>query len=153
MHGSRAERWPEAARRRFEPLLKESARARELLAEARALDELLDRAPLPDADRMASLVDRIAALAAAPATEKPAAAPVIDLAARRQARRPPAPGFGWRVASALAASLLVGIYLGASPPVTSTVEAVASVVGVSAEAESSDLVLIYDPAADEEEFL
>lgn len=153
IHGSRIERWPDAARRRFDLLLKENARARELLAETRALDDLLDRAPLPDARRMADLTERIAALAKAEGREQRTAAPVIDLTARRQARRPPVTPMRWKVASALAASLLAGIYLGSSPPVSTAVESVASLVGVAPDTESSDLVLIYDPAADEEEFL
>lgn len=153
IHGSRTERWPEAARLRFEPLLERSARARELLAEARALDSVLDRAPLPDTQRMQALADRIVAMAAAEATTKRSAAPVIDLATRKRLRRPPAPAFRWKVASALAASLLVGIYLGSSPPATSAVEAIASAVGVPADAGGLDLVLLDDPAAEDEDFL
>lgn len=153
VHGSRRERWPEAARRRFERLVEENARARELMAEARALDDLLDRAPAPDARRIAELSDRIAALAMAEGRGPRPATPVIDIAARRQARRQPITTMGWKVASALAASLLVGIYLGSSPPVSSAVESVASLVGVTADTESADVVVIYDPAADEEDFL
>ena len=151
-HGSRVERWPETARVRFEPVLQRNARARELIAEARALETLLDRAPLPGAQRTEALAHRITAMATAEAAREPATAPVIDLAARRRTRAM-APTVRWKVASALAASLLVGIYLGSSPSVSSTVEAVAGAVGVSTDAEVSDLALIYDLAADEEDFL
>lgn len=153
IHGSRAERWPDAARERFEPLLERSGRARELLAEARALESLLDRAPLPDEQRMQALAGRIVAAAAVEAGGKQASTPIIDLASHQRMRRSPAPAFRWKVASALAASLIAGIYLGASPPVTSAVEAIANAVGVPADPGGSDLVLIYDPAVDEEDFL
>lgn len=153
VHGSRAERWPEAVRSRFEPLLERSARARELLAEARALESLLDRAPLPDPQRTQALADRVVAMAVAEKTAERTPAPVIDLATRKRMRRSPAPALRWKVASALAASLLAGVYLGASPPVTFAVEAIASAVGVPADTGGSDLVLIYDPAVDEEDFL
>lgn len=152
VHGSRAESWPEEARRRFEPLIAGNARARELLAAARALEDLLDRAPLPSPDRMRTLSDQIVSVAVAERHDQSAPAPVIDLAARRQARNIARPAF-WRVASALAASLLVGIYLGASPPIASAIEAIAGAVGVQTETENTDLAVIYDPAADEEEYL
>lgn len=152
VYGSRVERWAEEARERFEPLLERSARARELLAESRALERLLDQAPLPDAHRMQALTDRIAAFAAAEANNRPASASVIDLAARRQSRLPTR-SLGWKIASALAASLLVGIFIGASSPVTTAVETLASAVGLPGEIEGADLVQIYDAAADEEDFL
>lgn len=151
-YGSRVEIWPEAARRRFEPLIAGNARARELLAEARALENLLDRAPLPAKDRMVALADRIVSVATAEGREQVASAHVIDLAARRQARTVTRPAI-WRVASALAASLLVGIYLGASPPVATAIEAIAGAVGVQTDSDLTDLAVIYDPAADEEEYL
>ncbi len=153
VHGARAERWPEAARERFEPLLERNARARELLAEARALEKLLDRAPLPNTERMEALADRIVAMAAAEKASQPSAGNVVDLAARRQARTMPTPRSRWQVASALAASLLVGIYLGASPPVTSAIETIAAAVGLEDVAEDSDLVLMYSVVADEEELI
>lgn len=152
VHGSRSERWAEEARQRFEPLLAKSGRARELLAETRALEQLLDRAPLPDAQRMQSLADRISAAVVAEVKSSSASASVIDLGARRRLRQP-LRSFSWKVASALAASLLVGIFIGASPSVTSAVESLATAVGLPSGAESTDLVLIYDAAADEEDFL
>ena len=153
VHGARAERWPEAARERFRPLLERNARARELLAEARVLETLLDRAPLPSADRTEPLANRIVAVAAAEKANQPSTGNVIDLAARRQARTMLMPRSRWQVASALAASLLVGIYLGASPPVTSAIETIAAAVGLEDEAEDSDLVLMYSVVADEEELI
>lgn len=151
VYGCRSERWPQEARRRFEPLLAREPRAGELLAEARALERLLDRAPLPDPARMLALGDRIVALAVTGAGNR-TGAPVIDLATRR--RPPPqAQAFRWKVASALAASLLAGIFIGNSTPVVSAVEAIASAVGLPADGQSSDVVLFYDGAVDEEDYL
>jgi len=151
VHGSRAARWPADSRQRFEPLLAKEVRARELLAEAEALERLLDRAPLPSSARIQALSDRIAALAEDDA-EARVPAPVVDLAAHRRAP-PPAQGYRLKLASALAASLLVGIYIGTAPRVVSTVEAIASAVGLPADAESSDLVLFDDTAADDEDLI
>ena len=153
VHGARTERWSEAARERFKPLMERNARARELLAEARALEKLLDRAPLPNVDRMEALANRIVAMAAAEKASQPSTGNVVDLAARRQARAMRAPRSRWQVASALAASLLVGIYLGASPPVTSAIETIAAAVGLEDVAEDADLVLMYSAVADEEELI
>ncbi|MCL4766416.1 MAG: hypothetical protein KJZ80_09305 [Hyphomicrobiaceae bacterium] len=151
VYGSRFDRWPQEARRRFEPLLDGEPRAGELLAEARDLERLLDRAPLPDAVRMQALSDRIVALAAGETNDR-SSAPVIDLASRRRPR-PMAQTFRWKVASALAASLLVGIYIGTSTPVVSAVEAIAGAVGLPAHGDTPDVVLFYDGAAADEEDL
>ena len=150
VYGSRAERWPATARERFEPLLAREARARELLADAQAFERLLDRSPLPDPARVKALSDRIVVLATHEAGR--ASAPVIELAARRRQR--PAPSASqWKLASALAASLIFGIYIGSAPPVVSAVEAIAGAVGLPADDESSELVLFDDGAADEEELI
>lgn len=152
VHGSRAERWTGEARERFEPLLKRSERARELLSEARALERVLDRAPLPDPRRIELLADRIVATAVAQSADKQDTARIIDLTARRQSRQP-ARSFSWKIASALAASLLVGIFIGSSPPVTSAVERLASEVGLPGATDNADLLLIDDAATEDEDFL
>ena len=149
--GSEVERWPAEARLRFEPLLASEARARELLNEARALDRLLDRAPLPDEARMEALADRIVGLAIADANASAqTAAPVFDLASRRG---PQAQPFRWKVASALAASLIVGIFIGTAPPVISAVESIAASVGGQENVDPSDLALFDDGTSDDEDLL
>lgn len=150
VYGSRADRWPREARSRFETLLAQDARARELLVEARAFEKLLDRAPVVDDASANALADRIAALATSQPQPRPDAS-IIDLASRR---RPSSPvqAFRWKVASALAASLLVGIFIGAASPVVSAVEDFAGSVGLS-DSGSSDLALFDDGAADDEELL
>lgn len=150
-YGGREERWPEAARRRFGPLLGADEEARRLLAEARALDRLLDQASVPVPERVIALVDRIAAAAAAlPRDEmRPSVACIVDLAEVRAARGPGRPLLrapGVRVAAALAASLLIGLYLGTSPTVISAVDAAAGVVGLAEQGDSADLAMFDDGA-------
>jgi hypothetical protein len=140
VYGARAERWSEAARQRFEPLVAREPRAQALLAEARALERLLDRAPVVDGARLANLSDRI--VAAAMADKRAASPSVVDL---RQVRRARQYGFGanWRVASALAASLVLGIYLGTAPGIVAAVETIADTVGIS-DTVDDDVALFDD---------
>jgi hypothetical protein len=108
--GSDRTRWPAPVRRNFAGLLATSAEAKARLREAEALDRLLDLAPEPGIDTRA-LADRIMAAAAA---ETPAAAPprarvawaVFGGGAARTARAE------WPAAAMLAASLVLGMFVG-----------------------------------------
>ena len=152
VYGPNAERWTEAARNRFEPVIAGEPRARALLAEARALETVLERAPVVDPAKFADLSNRI--VAAAAAAGGPASSPVVvDLQQARRTRevgggRQHGLGADWRVATALAASLVLGIYLGASPGVVSAVETIASSVGISDAGE--DDVALFDENESEE---
>lgn len=150
VYGSRAERWPADARKRFEPSLAEQVRARGLLAEAQALERLLDQAPMPDPARVQALSDRIVDLATRE-PERPAAA-VIDFAARRRPQPLPR-AFQLKLASALAASLVVGIFIGTTPRAVSAIAEIAGAVGLPADADVADLVLFGDGSADEEDLI
>jgi hypothetical protein len=107
--GSDRTRWPAPVRRDFAGLLARDAGAKARLREAEALDRLLDLAPQPAIDTRA-LADRILAQAVA---ETPAVAPpkarvawaVFD-------RRPPLAQ--WPAAAVLAASLVLGTFVGLS---------------------------------------
>jgi hypothetical protein len=139
--GADRTRWPAPDRLRFAGLLKSDPEARRMLAEAAALDRLLDKAPRVPESRHAELADRIAAMArsmprqavtgrtaggAAEAGPEQSAghvahrrAPgVTDLAAVRSGRArasgqsPWAGRSGWQAAGLLAASLVLGIALG-----------------------------------------
>src|SRR5262245_9466806 len=79
-YGADRTRWPAPERLRFAPLIKSSAEARRRLAEAEALDRLLDMAPEPRTDRSA-LADRIVLAAVAEAKGRQ----VIQLPSRRGA--------------------------------------------------------------------
>lgn len=115
-------------------------RADRLLAEARALDTLLARAPLPSTERRFALASRIVATAegahALPA-ETAASASVpsgVIIPWPRASRSHPARVSRavrlpvWRAAALLAASLIVGVFVGAfdlaPSPVNNFVEAV-----------------------------
>ncbi len=58
-YGADRTRWPAPERLRFASLLAEDAEARRLLAEAAALDRLIDMAPLVAESRREALVERI----------------------------------------------------------------------------------------------
>lgn len=122
-YGADTSRWPRHAQARAGVLLASDAQAGRLVAEAKALDALLGRAPLPAQERRTALADRIVAQAlnAAPAgAGHKAAAPsgiVIPWpggASRARAAkvwkgsRQPA----WSAAVLLAASLCIGIFVG-----------------------------------------
>ncbi len=118
-HGGDADRWPALARERFGGLIASDDAARMLVAEARALDAVLMRAPTVSDARRRALADRI--VAAAKAAEPPASIPVqdrvVDLAAERRLRAaPPLPQQRsvWQAAGILAASLIAGIVIGVS---------------------------------------
>ncbi len=122
-HGADRTRWPAPERLRFAPLLSANEQARRRLAEAAALDRLLDLAPEPRTNRSA-LADRIVAAAA----EEAARPQVIRLPQRGAtgsslgsvAAR--ARAFGrdsfrsgqWAGGALLAASLVLGAFMGTS---------------------------------------
>ena len=62
-YGGQMERWPAGAKDRFAPLIAREPRASRLLAEARALDEVLACAPAVSAARMTALANDIRAAA------------------------------------------------------------------------------------------
>lgn len=65
VHGGNRERWPSAARDEIEQLVVCDPQAAGIVAEARALDRLLDEAPALAADRLSHLADAIVAAAQA----------------------------------------------------------------------------------------
>lgn len=150
-YGADRDRWPAHDRPLLDRLLETDALSRRTLAEARALDRVLDSAPLPQGARMAGLADRIMAAAAAPAPAPVAApVPVAATASILPWRRKPVPALvdpvpvddaltartGWQAAGLIAACLLAGIYIGAGSNVLPLMEDVAESVGI---------VAVYDP--------
>ncbi len=148
VHGANRSRWPAQQRLQFASLIASSSEARRLLAEAEALDRLIegigDDAPPRANDRLASrimaqaLAEASGAKPAAPATPVPTAptiatADVVPL--RRQPRRTRS---SWTVGAMMAASLLLGITTGAATMTNLTPES------DIASAETSDTS--YDPA-------
>jgi hypothetical protein len=156
VYGADRARWPAEARAAAAHLAARDAEALRLLAEAEALDRILQSAPVPALAAEAALAERIVAAAqrsprmvklagAAPAT--PAAAPV-----HAGASLPVVAGNGpgrarlrlWsREAGAvglLAASLVIGVVIGHSKLPPQIVPALADMAGLSAE--SDELVQI-----------
>ena len=143
VYGSDRTRWPVEARASAGHLVARDRAARRLLAEAEALDRALERAPLPTLAQEAAMAERI--VAAARRT------PRIVAVARAEAGRPTAPAADnivqlptsrgrpqWLttrtasggVASALAASLVLGVFLGLSNLSQGVLPAVEQMTGI-----------------------
>lgn len=107
--GADRTRWPAEQRLRFAGLVAEADEAQRILAEAAALDELLDRAPRVSSPRQRALADRIAQAVASEA--EAGNANVVELGPRRTGNRGQP---SWRMAALLAASLLLGVFAGST---------------------------------------
>src|SRR5438046_2498673 len=98
VYGGDRTRWPAEARAAAAQLVARDGKARRLLAEAEALDRVLERAPLPALATEAALADRIVAAAQRSprivriAAERGGWAPVPEAAAAQPAR-----GSGWKL--------------------------------------------------------
>jgi hypothetical protein len=139
VYGGDRTRWPAEARAAAAQLAARDARARRILAEAEALDRVLERAPLPSLAVEAALAERIVAAAQrSPRIVKiPAGqSSVISLpgseALAQQQVRP------WKrqllrgdvhAAAVLAASLVVGIFIGVSNVPQSVLPGLADLAG------------------------
>jgi hypothetical protein len=154
--GSDQSRWPAGAADRFRPLLTQVPAARALLAEARALERVLDRAPLSSRERTQTLTERIVGAAVA---ERPEAARTPDRGGRvialpvriRQIGRTAAAADRtvWQTAALLAACLVAGVYLGASPAVTPVLRDFAESIGVTSELDSTTYAF-FDESLEED---
>jgi len=142
VYGSDRTRWPVEARASAGHLVARDRAARRLLAEAEALDRALERAPLPTLAQEAAIAERIVAAARR--------SPRIVSPARTEAGRPDIPAdnvvqlpaargrprwlttrtaFGG-AASALAASLALGVFLGLSNLSQGVLPAVEQMTGI-----------------------
>jgi anti-sigma factor RsiW len=113
--GGCPERWPDGTRARLSAFVAENREAARMFAEARALDALLDAAPAPIPPR--GLEARIMAAAPSPRRE-----PRLTAPARATGRM-------WLEAALLAASLFIGIVIGASGQVVPALRDVALMSG------------------------
>ncbi|HXF53373.1 MAG TPA: hypothetical protein VNK52_04545 [Hyphomicrobiaceae bacterium] len=154
--GSDQSRWPAGAADRFRSLLVEVPAARALVAEARALERVLDRAPRPSREAMDAMADRIVAAAAGSSGQRERSAPVggarvIALpAVLKQVRRGVAADRTvWQTAALLAACLVAGVYLGASPAVAPVVQDFAESLGVAGDLDSTAYAL-FDESLEED---
>lgn len=138
VHGATRERWPAADRLRFVQLLSHDAASRLMLAEAEALERVLDRSPNVGTDRIAALAARIAATAA----DTPQETSVVNVVSfeRRSASGGSVLGAGshgirWQAAALLAASLLIGLAIGVSGATMPAAGVVASLLDGNRESE------------------
>jgi hypothetical protein len=117
IYGGDRTRWPTEARAAAAHLVARDAGAQRLLAEAEALDRVLERAPLPALAKEAVLADRIVA-----AAQRSPRIVKIGGARPAQPAAPPAAGSGGRhpryttarvgAAGLLVASLMFGVVIG-----------------------------------------
>lgn len=134
IYGGDRTRWPADGRAAAAQLVSRDAKARRILAEAEALDRVLERAPLPSLAVEAGLAERIVAAAQRSprivrSAGEMAAAPSTTGAATR-AQEPARRGRrDLRAAALLAASLLVGIFIGASSVPQDVLPALADLAG------------------------
>jgi len=139
VYGADRTRWPARDRLRFAGIIGEDEEALRLVSEAAALDRLLDLSvPISD-ERERALRDRIMS-AAVDAPAKPAHRQVMPAAFGRSE---------WPAAAVLAASLVVGVFLGSSGTLDTTMQEVGDVAGLTTTviAEDSQLALLGDETA------
>jgi hypothetical protein len=141
VYGSDRARWPVEARAGAGQLVARDRAARRLLAEAEALDRALESAPLPSLAREAALTDRIIAAArrsprmvpvtgpAAATADAPRAADNVVTLPTSRTRGPWLSRKTGGAAGLLAASLVLGVFLGLSSLSQSVVPALEEATG------------------------
>lgn len=152
VYGGDRTRWPAEERAAAAQLVARDAKARQVLAEAEALDRVLERAPLPSLSVEAALAERI--VAAAQRSPR-----IVKIAPERstgkslqdghtlpswRSWRPRLLGGDVRAAGVLAASLVAGIFIGVSNLPQSIVPELADFAGSDRGAYSLALVEPYD---------
>jgi len=131
-HGAEEALWPAAERPQLARLMRENAVAAHLVAETRAFESVLASAPANGARHPSALADLIVATArTSPRLVATATVPAVA-GVRNFPRREPLTA-RWREAAVLAASLLVGVSVGASETVGGYVRSLAAEVGVASE--------------------
>jgi hypothetical protein len=146
VYGSDRTRWPVEARAGAGQLVARDRAARRLLAEAEALDRVLERAPLPTLAQEAAIAERIVAAARRTPRVVPSpkdkedkgrrAATAVDNVVPLSGLRARAQRFGTKTAfggltGAFAASLALGVYLGLSNLSQGVVPAVEQMTGIT----------------------
>lgn len=157
VYGADRTRWPARERLRFASLVTDEPEAQRLMAEAAALDRLLDAPSAAGHEQEQALAGCIMAAARAQQHKplsasdvEPAVSNIVKLPA--WVRRPQIAGtFGaseWPAAGLLAASLVLGVMLGSAGTLDSTMQEVAEVAGLSPSVTvESQLTLNEDTAA------
>jgi len=148
IRGADRTRWPARERLRFASVISEDKAAARLVAEAEALDRLLDRAPRVSEANLEALKERI--VAAALRSQPPQ---LTALAGGKAPAGTPArpPTFvqrvaEWPAAAVLAASLVLGVMLGSAGTFDNTMQQVADAAGftTASVSDSASLALGED---------
>lgn len=152
IYGADKNRWPAADRIRLSSFIAIDPRAKAALAEAAALDRLLDMAPVVSSERERVLAERILAAVAATNPSPSLASNVVPFPASTKTAMPFLRGQARHAVGALlAASLVLGIFAGTSGQLSSTVEYVAVAVGLTDD--ESELAFYTEPSTSAEEAL
>ena len=132
-------RWPAAERLRLAPLIASDERARQIVAEAHALDQLLDLAPTVSDARERALAARILA---ATRPGMPVASAASSGPLRIGARLPARAMARWPAGVLLAASLVLGVLVGSNGVATPAVSFIAEALGLADD--EPELALVGD---------
>jgi hypothetical protein len=137
IYGGDRTRWPAPLRSQLAVLIANSEQARKMLAEAEALDRLLDLAPEMGTDRLALLSDRIAAQAA----HTPQMAVIAGRSGPAKPIAKPVPDWRRHAAgiTALAASLVLGVMIGQNANVAPAMSDMASAAGIESFGDGSQI--------------
>jgi hypothetical protein len=144
VYGADRVRWPAEVRAAAAPLIAKDAEARRLLAEAEALDRVLDSAPVPPLAIEAALAERIVAAAqrsprivkleeARPVAATPVQAAGLPAVATVSPRRARLLGREARAVGLLAASLVIGVVLGNSELTPQLLPELADIAGFTSD--------------------
>lgn len=127
VYGANRARWPARERLRYSGFVAEDPDARRMIAEAYALDRVLDMAPVPQPANLDDLTARI--MASAGAYAEPARGGVVPLRPRTlpKSRTFNDSILGWPAAALLAASLVLGVFVGTSGVIDGPMQSIASI--------------------------
>jgi biopolymer transport protein ExbB/TolQ len=149
--GARPGGWPEAQRARLAAFVESDEKAAALFAEAKALDRVLDRAQgAGGADIPAGLEARI--VAAANMTTQP---PHHDRSRRKRSRKRASEGRRnvWQAAALLAASLIVGVFIGLSGTASPVLNALNMIASSDSDTAAGIAGALFEPGSTREEQL
>ena len=149
--GADRTRWPARERLRFASFIGEDDAAKRLLAEADALDSLLDLAPRASEARERALQERIVAAALRSSDTRLAVVrgnAVVPTAPSLRAKLPYFSGLDgrrvrrdWPAVALLAASLVMGVILGSAGTLDRAVQEVAEASGYASTVDASQVAL------------
>ena len=152
IYGADRTRWPARERLRFAGVVGDDTVAARMLAEAGALDRLLEQAPRASGADIDALKERIVATALRSGAPQLA---VVSGGKAGVAKRPSLPtrssafaarfGHGqWPAAAMLAASLVLGVMVGSTGTLDNTLQEVADVAGFGSTASDSSQLALGD---------